>query len=171
MKNTLAKWNPLGLSEPLKPWALERPWNAFQEMEREMASMINQMDRMAGRWPAESKGEGITLAEWTPSVDIIEDEKEYLVKAELPEVKKEEIKVQVRDHTLSITGERKAEKQEKGKKYHRIERTYGSFERSFVLPDEADSGKITSEFQDGVLKVHLPKVPVPEVKTTEVKVT
>jgi len=168
--NTLAKWNPFGTKDSLKLWSAERPWDAFQEMEREMGTMIDRMERMVGRWPIETKGTELTLADWTPSVDILEDDKEYLVKAELPEVKKEEIKVQVRDHTLSITGERKAEKEEKGKKYHRIERTYGCFERSFLLPDEADSEKITSEFKDGVLKVHLPKVPTPETKTTEVKV-
>lgn len=168
--NGLTKWNPFGIREPVKLWGAERPWDSFLEMEREMAAMLDRLDRMAGRWPIEAKGEGLTLADWTPKVDIIEDDKEYLVKAELPEVKKEEIRVQVRDHTLSITGERNAEKEEKGKKYHRIERTYGSFERSFTLPDEADAAKITSEFKDGVLKVHMPKVPVPNAKTTEVKV-
>jgi len=169
--NTLAKWNPFGSRESLTMWPAERPWDPFRDMEREMTSILERMDQMAGRWPVETKGGELKLAAWTPRVDVIEDEKEYLVKAELPEVKKEEIKVQVHDHTLSITGERKAEKEEKGKKYHRIERTYGSFERSFMLPDEADASKITSEFKDGVLNVHLPKVPVPESKTTEVKVT
>ena len=168
--NALTKWMSFGAREPLKLWRAERPWDSFLEMEREMATMIDRLDRIVGRWPMETKGESITLADWTPRVDIIEDEKECLVKAELPEVKKEEIKVLVRDHTLSITGERKAEKEEKGKKYHRIERTHGSFERSFSLPDEADAAKITSEFKDGVLKVHLPKVPVPQAKTTEVRV-
>lgn len=168
--NALTKWIPFGTREPLKLWTAERPWDSFQEMEREMATMIDRLDRIVGRWPMDTKSEGITVADWMPSVDILEDEKEYTVKAELPEVKKEEIKVLVRDHTLSITGERKAEKEEKGKKYHRIERTYGSFERSFTLPDEADADKVTSEFKDGVLKVHLPKIHVPEPKTTEVKV-
>lgn len=169
--NALSKWNPFGSREPLTLWRSERSWDPFREMEREMAALMERMDQMVGRWPVETKGGNLKLAAWTPRVDILEDEKEYLVKAELPEVKKEEIKVQVKDHTLSITGERKAEKEEKGKKYHRIERTYGSFERSFMLPDEADAGKITSEFKDGVLNVHLPKVPAPESKTTEVKVT
>ena len=135
-----------------------------------MGAMMGRLDLLTGRWPAETKGEGLTVAAWTPRVDITEDEKEYLIKAELPEVKKDEIKVRVADHTLSITGERKAEKEEKGKKYHRIERTYGSFERSFLLPEEADAAKITSEFKEGVLNVHLPKAPVPGAKTTEVKV-
>jgi HSP20 family protein len=169
--NAITKWVPFGVREPVKLWSAERSWDSFQEMEREMANMMGRLDRMAGRWPVETKGEGITLADWTPSVDIIEDDKEFLVKAELPEVKREEIKVLVRDHTLSITGERKAEKEEKGRKYHRIERTYGSFERSFTLPEEANADKITSDFKDGVLRVHLPKTHVPEPKTTEVKVS
>jgi len=135
-----------------------------------MSLMMDRMDQMMGRWSKGLKDEGLEVAAWTPRVDIVETDKEYLVKAELPEVKKDDIKVQVRDHTLSITGERKAEKEEKGKKFHRIERTYGSFERSFMLPDEADASKITSEFKDGVLNVHLPKVPIPEPKTTDVKV-
>ena len=168
---SLTKWSPFGRSEPLALWRPGQPWNPFQEMEREMAAMMGRLDLLTGRWPAKTKDEGLTVAAWTPRVDITEDEKEYLIKADLPEVKKEEIKVQVTDHTLAITGERKAEKEEKGKKYHCIERTYGSFERSFLLPDGADAAKITSEFKDGVLKVHLPKVPVPAVKTTEVKVT
>ena len=166
----LTKWSPLGKREPLTLWRSEKPWDPFWEMEREMATMVDRMDRLIGRWPVESKGEGLKFPDWTPQVDITEDEKEYLIKAELPEVKKEEIKVRVLDHTVWISGERKAEKEEKGKTFHRIERSYGSFERSFVLPDEADVGKITSEFKDGVLNVHLPKVPAPVVKPTEVKV-
>ena len=88
-----------------------------------------------------------------PSVDIIEDDKESLVKAELPEVKREEIKVQVRDQTLSITEKRKAKKEEKGKRCHGIEHTYGSFERSFT---HFGRGQITSNFKEGVLRVKLP---------------
>lgn len=99
------------------------------------------------------------IAEWSPSVDISENDKEYVVKAELPEVKKEDIKVNVEDGTLCISGERKVEKEEKGTKFHRVERAYGRFERSFSLPDEADADKITSEYKDGILTVHLPKNP------------
>jgi HSP20 family protein len=92
-------------------------------------------------------------------VDIGEDDKEFIVKAELPEVKKEDIKVNVEDGTLSISGERKVEKEEKGLKFHRIERAYGRFERLFTLPDGADASKITSEFKEGILTIHLPKSP------------
>ena len=91
------------------------------------------------------------------------------MKAEVPEVKKEDLKVTVEDGTLSITGERKSEKEEKGRRFHRIERAYGSFERSFTLPDDADATKVVSDFKDGVLKVHLPKNPNPKPKAIEIK--
>lgn len=112
----------------------------------------------------------MTVSEWTPLVDITEDEKEYLIKAELPEVKKEDVKVTVEDGVLTITGERKFEKEEKDKKYHRIERAYGSFMRSFTLPDTAAGDKVSAEFKDGVLKVHLPKSPEAKPKSIDVKV-
>ena len=112
----------------------------------------------------------MTITEWAPSVDIIEDEKEWLVKADLPEVKKEEVKVTVENGVLTITGERKFEKEEKDKKYHRIERSYGNFLRSFTLPDGADGSKVNAEFKDGVLKVHLPKGEKAKPKAVEVKV-
>jgi hypothetical protein len=99
-------------------------------------------------------------------VDITEDDKEYLIKAELPEVKKEDVKVTVENGTLTITGERKFEKEEKGKKYHRMERAYGSFMRSFTLPEGAAGDKVSADFKDGVLKVHLPKSAEAKPKST-----
>lgn len=113
----------------------------------------------------------MTVTEWAPSVDIVEDDKEWLVKADLPEVKKEDVRVTVEDGVLTITGERKFEKEEKDKKYHRIERSYGNFLRSFALPDAADGSKVNAEFKDGVLKVHLPKSEKTKPKTVEVKVS
>ncbi|TAJ35162.1 MAG: Hsp20/alpha crystallin family protein, partial [Nitrospirae bacterium] len=115
--------------------------------------------------------EAMTVAEWAPLVDIVEDEKEYLIKAELPEVKKEDVKVTVQDDVLTITGERKYEKEEKGKKYHRVERAYGSFERSFTLPEDADGAKVNAEFKDGILKVHVAKSEKAKPKSIEVKVS
>jgi HSP20 family protein len=112
----------------------------------------------------------MTITEWAPSVDIIEDEKEWLLKADLPEVMKDDVKVTVENGVLTITGERKFEKEEKDKKYHRIERSYGNFLRSFTLPDGADGSKVNAEFKDGVLKVHLPKGEKAKPKTVEVKV-
>jgi len=106
-----------------------------------------------------------------PLVDIAEDDKEYLIKAELPEVKKEDVKVAVQDDVLTITGERKFEKEEQGKKYHRVERAYGSFTRSFTLPEDADPAKVSAGFKDGILMVHLAKSEKAKPKSIEVKVS
>jgi HSP20 family protein len=104
-------------------------------------------------------------------VDITEDDKEYLIKAELPEIKKEDVKLTVQDNVLAISGERKYEKEEKDKKYHRVERAYGSFLRSFTLPEDADGSKVAAEYKDGILKVHLPKSEKAKPKSIDVKVS
>jgi HSP20 family protein len=143
-------------------------WNPFRELEE----IQNRMSSVFGRTPVRGSGqEAMTVSEWTPLVDITEDDKEYLIKAELPEVKKEDVKVTVENGTLTITGERKFEKEEKGKKYHRMERAYGSFMRSFTLPEGAAGDKTTADFKDGVLKVHLPKSAEAKPKSIEVQVS
>ena len=145
-------------------------WDPFKEMEDLQARMARSIGLSPGRLGNGTR-ELMTTAEWAPSVDIIEDEKEWVVKADLPEVKKEDVKVTVENDVLTITGERKLEKEEKDKKYRRIERSYGSFLRSFTLPDGAEGGKVTAEFKEGVLKVHLPKGEKAKPKSVEVKVT
>lgn len=148
--STLATWNP----------------------SREMGSLENRLERLFGLTLPSRNGEkeAMTVAQWTPLVDISEDDNEYLVKAELPELKKEEVKVNVENGELTISGERKIEKEEKGKKFHRIERSYGSFLRSFTLPEAVSADKVSAEFKDGVLTVHLPKDEQAKPKTIEVKV-
>jgi HSP20 family protein len=118
----------------------------------------------------ESGREAMTVADWAPTVDITEDDKEYLIKAEIPEVDKKDVKVTVQEGVLTLQGERKQEKEEKGKKFHRIERSYGSFVRSFALPDDVSEDKLKAEFKDGMLLVHLPKAEKPKPKAIEVKV-
>ena len=113
----------------------------------------------------------MTVAEWAPVVDISEDDKEYVIKADLPDVKKDDVKISVQDNVVGISGERKYEKEEKGKKYHRIERAYGRFMRSFTLPEDADGSKIAAEYKDGVLQVRLPKSEKAKPKTIEVKIS
>lgn len=132
-------------------------WNPFREMD----DMLSRF-RVATREPA--------LTEWAPAVDITENGKEYLVKGEIPGVKKEDVKVDVTNGVLTISGERKFEKEDKGEKYHRVERSYGSFTRSFVLPEDVIGEKIAAEFKDGVIKVHLPKTEIKKSKSTQVKV-
>jgi HSP20 family protein len=139
---------------------------------REMEELHNRLSNLFGRTPArlgEGKEESITVAEWAPLVDTTEDDKEYIIKTELPEVKKEEVKVSVENGLLTIVGERKFEKEE-NKKYHRVERAYGRFIRSFVLPEGVDPDKVNAEFRDGVLKVHLAKSEQTKPKQIEVKV-
>jgi len=144
-------------------------WNQLREME----ALRHGLGSLLGRSPAQrpdGQEELMAVAEWAPLVDISEDDKEYLIKAELPEVKKEDVKVTAEQGTLTIMGERKFEKEEKGKKYHRVERCYGSFGRSFSLPDDASPGKVSAEFKDGVLTVHLAKDEKAKPQYVEVKV-
>ncbi len=143
-------------------------WDPFKEME-DLQTRLTKVFGLPVTRTGNGEKEAMTVAAWAPSVDISEDEKEWLVKADLPEVKKEDVKVTVQDGVLVITGERKFEKEEKDKKYHRIERSYGNFLRSFTLPDGADGTKVAAEFKDGVLKVHLPKNEKAKPKAVEVK--
>ncbi len=149
------------------PSARWNPWKELEEMEKRLSTIFGRASVTTGG----EKKEAIAVAEWSPLVDITEDEKEYLVKAELPEMKKEEIKINVQNDVLSISGERKYEKEEKDKKYHRVERAYGSFMRSFTLPEDADGSKVNAEYKDGVLKIHLPKSEKAKPKAIEVKVS
>ncbi|OQW32730.1 MAG: heat-shock protein Hsp20 [Nitrospira sp. SG-bin1] len=154
----------------LTRWEPTTRWNPFKEIE----DMEKRLSGFFGRAPISAGGdkkEAITVTEWSPLVDISEDEKEYLIKAEVPEMKKEEIKISVHDDVLAISGERNYEKEEKGKKYHRVERSYGSFMRSFTLPEDADGSKVNAEYKDGVLKVHLPKAEKAKPKSIEVKIS
>lgn len=145
-------------------------WDPFRELE----DMSDRLNRMFGRsmLRRESSGkDALTAFDWAPSVDIAETNEEYQITAELPEVKKEDLKVSVHDGVLQISGERKQEKEEKGKKWHRVERSYGSFMRSFTLPDNTDPQKVAADFKDGVLKVRLPKSAQAKPKAVEVKVS
>jgi HSP20 family protein len=154
----LIRWEPM-----------TRRWNPFNELEEMEKRLSTYFGRPAAR--IEGEKEAMTVAEWSPRVDISEDDKEYLIKADLPEVKKEDVKLTVQDDVMSISGERKYEKEEKGKKYHRVERAYGSFMRSFTLPEDADGSKVSAEYKEGVLKVHLPKSEKAKPKSIEVKIS
>lgn len=162
--SAITLWNPFRRSEDLRLWRGRDRWNPAQEIENLHARM-NQL--MASR---PDGGEAMTVSDWSPLVDILEQNGEYLVKAEVPEVKKEDLRVRVEDGTLQIVGERRSEKEEKGRKFHRMERSYGSFERSFSLPEDVDATKVSSEFKDGILQIHLPKTQAAKTKAIEVKV-
>lgn len=143
-------------------------WDPFRELE----DMSERLNRVFTRPPLRGTGgkEHLTVADWVPSVDISESEGEYLIKAELPEVKKEDVKVTVEDGVLTLQGERRQEKEEKGKKFHRVERSYGSFLRSFSLPESVDESGVKADYKDGVLSLHLPKAEKVKPKAIEVKV-
>jgi HSP20 family protein len=142
-------------------------WNPFRELE----DVQNRWNRLLnGTLPRPSEEGGVFFADWAPPVDIEETDKEYLIKAELPDIKKEEVKVEMTDGVLTIEGERKQEKEEKGKKFHKVERSYGRFVRQFVLPKEVEPGKIEAEFKNGMLDIHLPKTAAAKPKSIEVKV-
>lgn len=155
--NALTKFNPFRTTD----------WDPFADL----GAFENRLAKFFGRMPGNGDKETMNVNGWTPLVDIAEDEKEYLVTAELPDVKKEEVKVTVENGCLTLTGERKFEKEEKGKKYHRVERAYGTFMRSFTLPETVNGDKVVADFKDGVLKVHLPKDEKARPKAIDVKVT
>jgi HSP20 family protein len=114
-------------------------------------------------------GEGAALSTWTPAVDIYEDETAFIIKAELPEVNREDVKVGLNDNVLSIAGERRVENEDKREGYHRIERSYGQFYRSFTLPPNVNPEAINAEFKDGVLRLTLPKREEAKPKQIQVK--
>jgi HSP20 family protein len=152
----IAKWDPFQA-------ALTR-WDPMREFE----DMAARMNRLAVR--STGAEEALVTADWVPIVDIQETDKEYLVKAELPEVKKEDVKVTIKEGVLTLEGERRQEKEEKNKKFHRVERSYGQFVRCFTMPEDADDKSVQADFKDGVLNVHLAKSATAKPKAVEVKV-
>src|SRR4030095_14965290 len=146
-------------------------WNQLRDMEAQ-----NRLHPFLGGFPnipnrmGSGEIDNLAVADWWPEVDITEDDHGYLLKVDLPEMKKEDVRVTVEDGILSVSGERKSEKEDQKRKFNRIERSFGTFRRSFTLPEDADSTKVTAEFRDGVLKVHLPTTPIARSKAIEVKV-
>ena len=143
-------------------------WDPFRELEQ----IQTRLNRVFGeRAVRAGTGDDLSFAEWAPAVDIQETDGEYVIKADLPEVKKDDVKVEFEDGVLTVQGERKQEKEEKGKRFHKVERAYGKFVRRFALPTEVDPVKVSAEFKEGVLNVHLPKSPNGTPKGITVKVT
>jgi HSP20 family protein len=140
-------------------------WTPF----RELASVQDRVNRLFedALRPAYRQDEGMSAA-WAPVVDIFETDKEIVLKVELPEVQEKDVDVKVEDNVLTVSGERRMEKEVKEEHYHRIERSYGSFSRSFTLPQTVDRERIGAAYKDGMLRITLPKRE--EVKPKQIKI-
>jgi HSP20 family protein len=141
-------------------------WQPFGELDDAFNRLIPGLFNRSSRIATENGGKFT----WAPSADISETDTEYLIRAELPAVKKEDVKVTLDEGMITIHGERKEEKETKDEKFHRVESFRGSFSRSFSVPDNIDDKGISAESKDGVLTVHLPKTKPSPAKTVEVKV-
>jgi len=137
---------------------------------RELATMQERMNRLFEdvMKPPYRSDEGFAAPAWAPAVDIYETDREVVLKAEIPEMREKDIEIKVEDNILTVSGERQMTNDVKEENYHRIERSYGSFRRSFTLPHTVDREKITAAYKDGVLKVLLPKKE--EVKPKQIKI-
>lgn len=127
---------------------------------RELSTMQDRMNRLFedffGRTGGAQEVE-FAAGAWAPIVDIYESDNEIVVTAELPGLEKEQVGVEYKDGVLTLRGERKLEREVKEESYHRMERSYGSFHRSFTLPGSVDADKINARMKNGVLEIHLPK--------------
>jgi HSP20 family protein len=149
-------------------------WNPGRELgtfPSDVLNMQREINRMFDSFFRSESPEGMPLAAsvWTPAVDIAEDDNGYVVKAELPGVKKDQVKITMQDNVLSIRGEKEEEKESRSSSYHRVERSYGAFERRFSLPSNVRQDGIDATFKDGILTVTLPKAE--EAKPKQIDVT
>lgn len=138
------------------------PWTGMTSLRREM-------DRLFDRFLERASPELPTLDDWEPTVDVSENKEAVIVKTELPGVEQKDIAVSLQDGVLTIKGEKEAEKEEKDKRYHRVERSYGAFFRSLRVPAAVEAGKVTATFRDGVVTITLPKAPEAKGTTIPVK--
>jgi len=140
-------------------------WDPF----RDWLTLRERMNRLFDEpFTGREEERGLTVGTWAPSVDIRETDKELVMTAEIPGVNEDDIEINVEGNTVSLKGKREFEKETKEEDYHRIERSYGSFCRSFSLPGYVDQDKIKAEYDDGILKLTMPKKP--ELKAKKVKV-
>ncbi len=141
-------------------------WDPFRELE-EMSNRLNQLFR-----PGATGGEREALAgfDWAPTVDISETDDAYVIRADIPGVAKEDIKINVENNVLTLQGERRKREEKKGEKFHRIETSYGSFVRSFTLPDDVKEDAVNAEMKEGCLEVTLPKSAEKKPKSRSIEV-
>jgi len=143
-------------------------WEPF----RDLVTAQRDFDRLFREAFSSQSGETeLSTRSWAPPVDIYETEDAIVLKAELPGVDPKEVEVRVEDNTLYLKGERKFEKEVKEQNYHRVERSYGSFARSFSLPNSISTDKVKAEFKDGLLTLTMPKREEAKPKTIKIDVT
>lgn len=139
---------------------------------RELRNLQDDMTRLfTGVRPAGLGQEEMTHGAWAPSVDIFEDKDRLILEAELPGMKREDFEISVENNVITLSGERKFEKRTEGDNYHRVERSYGSFNRSFTLPQTVTADGATAEFDNGVLRVSLPKREETKARKIEISTT
>jgi HSP20 family protein len=142
-------------------------WDPFSDVD----SLFNRlMPAGLAAWPRLGLTSNGKKLDWAPSADISETDKEYVIRAELPAVKKEDMQVTVDEGMITIKGERKQQKEDKNEKFHRVESFYGSFERSFSLPENVNVDAIRCDNKDGILSVHIPKTETPKHKPRQITV-
>lgn len=141
-------------------------WDPFKELASLRDEIEKVFDSFFGRTPHLIEREGY----WVPAIDIEETDNEYIVKAELPGMKKEDIKISLTEDSLTISGERKMEKEEKGKTYHRVEMSYGKFQRSISFPSEVKPEEAKATYKDGILTITIPKSEKAKPKEIEIEV-
>ena len=142
------------------------PWRGRSEIDRFRGEIDRLFDDFLN-WRPLSRPSG--WGDWVPAIDVSETDKEIVVHAEVPGVDAKDIDISLNGRVLTIKGERKQEQEDKEKNYHRIERRYGSFSRSFELPADADIAKVKAHYKDGVLQINLPKTKEQSVKKIEIK--
>ncbi len=140
-------------------------WDPFTAVDE----AFTRFPSLFGRWPQLS-GDGEKSVEWSPSVDISETAEEYLIRAALPAVRKEDVIITVDDGMLTLKGERLQKEEQKNERFHKVETFYGTFSRSFSLPEATDANAIRAESKDGVLTIHVPKAKVETQKPTTIKI-
>jgi HSP20 family protein len=124
---------------------------------RELAAMQDRLNRIFGEGYGRREDDSFSRGDWIPAVDIFETDKhEIVIKAEMPGLRKEEIDLRVENNTLTLRGERRREQEVKDEQYHRVERSFGTFSRTFSLPNTVDGNRVAAEYKDGVLTVTLP---------------
>src|SRR5664279_5448844 len=142
-------------------------WDPF----RDVLSLQNRMNSLFQDYARGSgENEAVTTASFVPPVDVYEDEHKVVLNLEVPGIKQEDLKIQVENNSLTISGERKFEKEEKEENFHRIERRYGSFYRAFTLPSTVDTENVAASYNAGVLKLELKKKPEAQPKQIKVNI-